>query len=301
MSASTTLAPFDASSAVPNGLELEWARGQARPALERIRSIRAFAEGTRAEVSLSRRVSGREHDETLAIETLTGTVVADEAPPWRPSPDRIARAVSTKAVDTHSLRAVSADGRLLFFLLGRNERESYDPDVGRLVNYDVTCALWDESEQTWRWDTSRSLPDLGVDTWLFEQARFDFTFDQSGITGRGSGITSSHAHDVATGAVRMLRPGDHVPKPAGIGDGIVLAADLARTLVLVARSTTVEVWNVVDDRVAASVDLAPLDDAPTAGAVLSSTGAVLVGTEHGRLLRFSLSRRPFVESSSVAR
>ncbi len=253
----------------------------------RIRGVRAFADGTRMEVSVKRLVQGSYRDEIFTIDTVTGAAVTDEPPPWRPSPERIAHAVAGLTLDTNALRAVSTDGRLMFFLLGRNEYSYADPDAGQLTTYDVTCALWDDGERTWRWETSSSLADLGVNTWLLEQAAFDFTFDQSGITGRGGGHISSQAHDVADGALRPLRPTDQVPRPAGLHEGEVLAADPACTFVVVARDTRVELWDVAGDRVVASVDLAPLDDAATTAAIVSSTGAFVIGTELGRLLRFA--------------
>lgn len=169
-----------------------------------IERIRVFAGGTRAQVVSSR----AKH----VIDTATGDLV-DTKVPWEPSPEAIARAIAALStpVDTHALRAVSSDGQLLFFVLGRNEQSSWDPDAGTLTTYDVTCALWDASARAWRWETSRSLDGLGVNTWLLEQASFEFTPDDRGIRGRGGGHESTQVHTVETGAPRPLRATDAAP------------------------------------------------------------------------------------------
>ena len=92
---------------------------------------------------------------TSTIDTSSGLEVTDK-PPWRDTDAAVARAVAALAepAPAASMRAVSSDGHLLLFVLGRNPSESWDPDAGTLTSYDVTVALWDDVARAWRWETS---------------------------------------------------------------------------------------------------------------------------------------------------
>lgn len=312
-----SLEPFDATAVIVSGLALDFARGHSRQPFEHaqllaaqlarhpmgprtardhVDGLRTFADGTRAEVVVTRRVErgtiASFVERTSTIDTSTGLEVIDP-PPWRDTDAALARAIAGLALPAPaaSLRAVSSDGHLLFFVLGRNPNESWDPDAGNLTTYDVTVGLWDDVARVWRWESTSSLAGLGVGTWLLEQASFDFTFDETGIIGRGSRDGSSEAYSVADGKPRPLAPTDRMSRPRSLGEGVLLAADRAATRALVARSTHVELWDLVSDHVVASLDLAPIDDVATAAAFVTPAGSFVIGTELGRLLRFTPSSR----------
>jgi hypothetical protein len=293
--------PLDTRALALTNVAIDWARAgplrrtarNVRAARDRVEGIRTFASGTRAQIVVSRAIE-RDTDTIWkrveeTIDMATGLVVEERAP-WRPTDEHIARAVAVLSVPAavSSLRATSSDGRLMFFVIGRNPNEWWDPDAGTLTSYDVTLGLWDDVDRAWRWETSDSPMGLGVGTWILEQASFDFTLDDTRILGRSSDAIARQAYAVADGRLQWYAT-EPLPRPKSLADGNVLAADGTSTHAVVARGTHVELWDVRNDRVVGSVDLGPISDVATAAALVSPEGEFLVGTELGHLLRIKPS------------
>ena len=271
-----------------------WSRSEA-PGTTRMVEVRSFPDGARVHVRAERSVTRTFGASTITswipvewvVDAQTGETVPGERVLWVPTEAEIARARAQKAVDQASLRAVSRDGSLLVFVLGRGWTESPDPDAGTVVSCDASVGLWDAAAGAWRWETSRTPDEMGVGSWLFEQAGFEWSFDESGVFGRVGGKRTSTLLDVADGALRPVREGDRLPVVMD-QEGTplhVLAADARRSHAVVARGSVVMACELGPSRLAHAFDLAPLDDRPTAATTLDRGASIVVGTENGRLLR----------------
>jgi hypothetical protein len=273
-----------------------------------ILALRSFRDGARVHVKAERRMTRRTAAGTdrwwapfeLIVDAETGLAAPDDRVPWVPLDEEIARARAHKAVDQASLRAVSRDGALLFFVLGRNWTERPDPDAGTVVSCDATLGLWDARAGAWRWETAATPDEMGCGSWLFEQGGFEMTFDESGIFGRVELRRTAKVYDVATGALRQARTGDFLPAPSrrdGDAPVRIVAADAARTRAVGLRGSVVEVWDLADGRVVDTVDLGPGDE-PSAATILEPASAIVVGTAGGQLLRLDV---PSFAASPLAR
>jgi hypothetical protein len=277
----------------PSHLVQRWVRADAVETL-RILELRAFRGGARVHVSAERRVEHHAGGSTYstwsplewALDAETGDAVLEERVPWLPAAAEISRARQQMPVDQAALRAVTRDGTLLFFVLGRNWTETWDPDAGTVASCTATLGLWDARLGAWRWETSRTPSEMGCGVWLFESAHFELSFDESGIFGRVDGRRTSTLFNMLDGSQRPAREADFMPRPRG-GEGTpidAIAADSRRSCAVVVRGTSFEVWDLPQNRLAASLDL--VDDEPTAATFLEPNSALVVGTARGRLLRF---------------
>lgn len=267
------------------------------PHPRRIVALRAFPDGRRVHVEAERRVEHRYDDDKVyyawnpiawIVDPATGETVTDIAIPWVPPASEIARARAQVSVDEAELRAVSRDGSLLLFVLGRDWVEIADPDAGTVVHCSASIALWDARCHAWRWEVTRTPDEMGGGAWLFGHGSFELSFDESGVFGLVNGQRTSKVFDIADGTLRPSREGDFVPRPPlrSAPSDEVVAGDAKRARAVALRGSLVELWDVAGDRPVGVVDLAPSADEPTAATFIDHVAAVVFGTAQGRLFRF---------------
>ena len=236
--------------------------------LSPVRSIRAFAAGSKAVV-----------DERI-IRTDTGEELANERVPWAgPDDARCAEAAAaTWGQPSASVRAVSDDGALVLFLLSRNDEWIPDPDAGSVYRSDVSVGMWNDRAGKWLWETDASPAEFTLG-YLRDQGSFAFSWNQRGVFVRAAGTLSTTLYDTLTGRVRAVEPGDHPPAPACV------AVHPSGVWAIGFRGSVVELRDIAADSVLGTIDLAPMDDEPSAASFLGDARSFLLGTEHGRLMR----------------
>jgi hypothetical protein len=245
--------------------------------LSPVRSIRAFAGGSKAAV-----------DETV-IRTDTGEGVAGARVPWtEPDGARCAEAeAATWGQPSASVRAVSEDGSLVLFILSRNPEWVPDPDAGSVFHSDVSVGLWDDRAGKWLWETADSPAEFTLG-YLRDQGSFAFSWDERGVFVRAAGKLATTLYDVRTGEVRTTQSGDHPPAPARVRarGASPLAANRSGVWAVTARGPVAELWEIAADTVLGAIDLGALDDEPSAAAFLGEDRSIILGTAHGRSMRF---------------